>query len=86
MWQGNSQVEAPVIELEQGARRMTASGVGEAMQVHTVLLAEGNASGKAKPVSGEAGEWAECGAGFEPGDGVYGWAAGGGLYRGSDGG
>ena len=29
MWQGTSQVEAPIIELEQGARRMTASGVGE---------------------------------------------------------
>ena len=51
MWQGSSQVEAPVIELEQGARRMTASGAGETAQVHTVLLADGNSTGGA-PVKG----------------------------------
>jgi lipopolysaccharide export system protein LptA len=51
MWQGSSQVEAPEIELEQGARRMIASSTGEGMQVHTVMLAAGDAGGQG---SGEA--------------------------------
>ena len=55
MWQGPSQVEAPVIELEQGARRLTASGMGEATQVHTVLLANRGVAGKGVPAGGKNG-------------------------------
>jgi lipopolysaccharide export system protein LptA len=48
MWQGGNQVQAPVIEVAQAEKRLTARGEGSAPgQVHTVLSAwEGDVSGK----------------------------------------
>ena len=47
LWQGGSQVQAPVLKFEQGAKRLTASGPGSGMVVHTVLV------GAAKAVPGK---------------------------------
>jgi lipopolysaccharide export system protein LptA len=38
MWQGLSQVTAPILEFEQAERRLTASGPAPGMVVHTVLV------------------------------------------------
>lgn len=38
LWQGGSQVEAPVLEFEQVAKRLTASGPGDGPQVHALLV------------------------------------------------
>ena len=52
LWQGTSQVEAPSIEFDAGARRLVASGPGDGAQVHAVLV---GAEGKAGiPVGGGA--------------------------------
>src|ERR1700722_17637241 len=47
LWQGGSQVEAPVLQFEQKQRRLVARGEGQGspMAVHTVLV--GHGSGKA---------------------------------------
>jgi lipopolysaccharide export system protein LptA len=37
MWQGSSQVEAPILVLEQAQQRLTARGNGPGMQVHSVF-------------------------------------------------
>jgi lipopolysaccharide export system protein LptA len=43
MWQGGNQVQAPVIEVAQAEKRLTARGEGSAAgQVHTVLTAGGS--------------------------------------------
>jgi lipopolysaccharide export system protein LptA len=51
LWQGGSQVEAPVLEFNQKQRRLVArgDGAGAAMAVHTVLVSTG--TGAAKPAS-----------------------------------
>jgi lipopolysaccharide export system protein LptA len=61
LWQGGSQVDAPVLQFERRQRRLLAHGEGRgsAMAVHTVLVSSGGAlpTGKAdaaKPVSGKA--------------------------------
>ncbi len=43
LWQGASQVDAPVLELEQKQRRLLAHGEGQGapMAVHTVLVGGG---------------------------------------------
>ena len=53
LWQGGSQVEAPVLQFEQRQRRLVARGEGQGspMAVHTVLVGRG--SGKAG--AGKAG-------------------------------
>ena len=53
LWQGGSQVEAPVLQFEQKQRRLVARGEGQGspMAVHTVLV--GHGSGKAG--AGKAG-------------------------------
>ncbi len=50
LWQGGSQVEAPVLQFEQKQRRLTAHGEGQGspMAVHTVLVSAG--SGKSAMV------------------------------------
>ncbi len=56
LWQGASQVEAPVLQLEQKEKRLLAHGVGQgaAMAVHTVLASAGNAKASAgKPGTGK---------------------------------
>ena len=56
LWQGTSQVEAPVLEFEQGAKRLTASGPGTGMVVHTTLVSEKEGKPAAqKSVAGKAG-------------------------------
>ncbi len=46
LWQGGSQVEAPVLEFESGARRLTANGPG-VLPVHAVLVgSNGMAAGR----------------------------------------
>jgi lipopolysaccharide export system protein LptA len=52
LWQGGSQVEAPVLQFEQRRRRLTAHGEGQGspMAVHTLLVGHGSgksATGKA---------------------------------------
>jgi lipopolysaccharide export system protein LptA len=44
LWQGGSQVEAPVLQFEQRQRRLTAHGEGQGapMAVHTVLVGHGS--------------------------------------------
>ncbi|RXH57002.1 hypothetical protein GRAN_0312 [Granulicella sibirica] len=56
LWQGPSQVEAPVLEFEQGAKRLTASGPGTGMVVHTTLVSQGSTVKPAaqKSVAGKA--------------------------------
>ncbi len=52
LWQGASQVEAPVLQFEQKDKRLVAgaTGQGVAMPVHTVLVNGGAAkAGSAKP-------------------------------------
>ncbi len=48
LWQGESQVDAPVLQFEQRQRRLTARGAGSgaAMAVHTVLAGSGSGSQK----------------------------------------
>ena len=60
LWQGGSQVEAPVLEFDQGARRLTANGPGGGAQVHAVLVGAGRPAaapgGKAgAPPAGQTG-------------------------------
>jgi lipopolysaccharide export system protein LptA len=45
LWQGASQVEAPVIQFDQKKKNLVAhgAGAGDAMVVHTVLVSAGNA-------------------------------------------
>ncbi len=45
LWQGASQVEAPVLQFEQKEKRLVARGIGQgaAMAVHTVLVNAGSA-------------------------------------------
>jgi lipopolysaccharide export system protein LptA len=68
LWQGGSQVQAPVIELARQQRRLTAwgeasAGGAQTMQVHTVLVSAGSdASGAAKAGAGSS-------ATAKPGDG-----------------
>ncbi|WP_089838915.1 LptA/OstA family protein [Granulicella pectinivorans] len=38
LWQGGSQVQAPVLKFEEGVKRLTANGPGPGMVVHTVLV------------------------------------------------
>jgi lipopolysaccharide export system protein LptA len=57
LWQGASQVEAPVLQFEQKQKRLVARGAGQctAMAVHTVLVNGGSAKGgSAKPGTGKA--------------------------------
>jgi lipopolysaccharide export system protein LptA len=60
LWQGGSQVQAPVIELARQQQRLTARGEASAggpqtMQVHTVLVSAGSdASGAAKAGAGSS--------------------------------
>jgi lipopolysaccharide export system protein LptA len=67
MWQGGSQVQAPVIELQRAEQRMIARGVATAegsavAQVHTVLMNAGSdragpaTSGKQKAGGAKAGD------------------------------
>jgi lipopolysaccharide export system protein LptA len=42
MWQGGSQVQAPVIELERAEQKMIARGGSATEQVHTILTSTGN--------------------------------------------
>jgi OstA-like protein. len=56
LWQGASQVEAPVLQLEQKEKRLLARGAGQGapMAVHTVLMSAGNEkSGAGKPGAGK---------------------------------
>jgi lipopolysaccharide export system protein LptA len=68
MWQGGSQVQAPVIEIARQQQRLTARGEASAggaqtMQVHTVLVSAGSdAPGAAKAGAGSS-------ATAKPGDG-----------------
>jgi lipopolysaccharide export system protein LptA len=63
LWQGASQVQAPVIELERAQKRLVARGeasTGEpaaqqAAQVHTVLVPENAGEGTATPGAGKPG-------------------------------
>jgi lipopolysaccharide export system protein LptA len=50
MWQGGSQVEAPVLQFEQKQRRLLAHGEGQGapMAVHTVLVSGGSSGASAK--------------------------------------
>ena len=55
LWQGGSQVQAPVIELSRAQKRLTArgeasQGVSAAMQVHTVLMSAGSGNSSAARV------------------------------------
>ncbi|HEY6375383.1 MAG TPA: LptA/OstA family protein [Edaphobacter sp.] len=64
LWQGGSQVEAPVLEFEQKARRLVAHGAGQGapMAVHAVFVNSG--AGKAdssKTSGGKAGVGQEVG-------------------------
>ena len=54
LWQGGSQVEAPVLEFNQKQRRLVArgDGAGAAMAVHTVVVSAG--AGAAKPSANPA--------------------------------
>jgi len=57
LWQGASQVEAPVLQFEQKEKRLVARGAGQgaAMAVHTVLVSGGSAKAvSAKPGTGKA--------------------------------
>jgi lipopolysaccharide export system protein LptA len=47
LWQGGSQVDAPVLQFEQKQRRLLAHGVGQGapMAVHTVLVSQGGVAG-----------------------------------------
>ena len=56
LWQGGSQVEAPVLEFNQKQRRLVAKGegAGAPMAVRTVLVSTGSASTRA-PDAGKAG-------------------------------
>ena len=47
LWQGSSQVQAPVLKFEEGLKRLTANGPGAGMVVRTVLV--GSAKGKKGP-------------------------------------
>jgi Organic solvent tolerance protein OstA len=51
LWQGASQVEAPVIQFDQKKKNLVAHGTGasDAMVVHTVLVSAANAKPGAKP-------------------------------------
>ena len=51
LWQGASQVEAPVIQFDQKKKDLVAHGAGsgDAMMVHTVLVSTANAKAGAKP-------------------------------------
>jgi lipopolysaccharide export system protein LptA len=55
LWQGGSQVEAPVLEFNQRQRRLVArgDGAGVSVPVHTVLVSAG--SGGTKPVTADPG-------------------------------
>ncbi len=60
LWQGGSQVEAPVVQFDRRQRRLLAHGEGRgsAMAVHTVLVSRGGGlptgnADVAKPVSGK---------------------------------
>ena len=54
MWQGGSQVEAPVLRLEQKQKRMVARGAGPgaAMAVHAVFVSAGPGAGLVKDQTG----------------------------------
>ena len=61
LWQGGSQVDAPVVQFDRRQRRLLAHGEGRGspMAVHTVLVSGGGAlpavkADAAKPVSGKA--------------------------------
>jgi lipopolysaccharide export system protein LptA len=56
LWQGGSQVEAPVLQFEQRQRKLTAHGEGQGspMAVHTVLV--GHNSGKGTAGKADAGK------------------------------
>ena len=45
LWQGGSQIEAPVLELERKQGRLTAHDHGTSMAVHTVLVSTGSQVG-----------------------------------------
>jgi lipopolysaccharide export system protein LptA len=51
LWQGGSQVDAPVLQFEQKQRRLLAHGEGQGapMAVHTVLVRGGSSGSSAKP-------------------------------------
>jgi lipopolysaccharide export system protein LptA len=55
LWQGSSQVEAPVIQFDQKKKDLVAhgGGAGDAMVVHTVLVSAQNAKVGAKPGAGK---------------------------------
>jgi lipopolysaccharide export system protein LptA len=55
LWQGSSQVEAPVIQFDQKKKDLVAHGTGQgdAMAVHTVLVSARSAKAGAKPGSGK---------------------------------
>lgn len=57
LWQGASQVDAPVLQFEQKQRRLLAHGVGQGapMAVHTVLVGSGDGKGGAGSGSGGSG-------------------------------
>jgi lipopolysaccharide export system protein LptA len=60
LWQGGSQVEAPVLEFNQKQRRLVAKGegAGTPMAVHTVLVSTGSASTPAQDTA-KAGDLAK---------------------------
>jgi lipopolysaccharide export system protein LptA len=63
LWQGGSQVEAPVLEFNQKQRRLVAKGdgTGAPMAVHTVLVSTGQISTKpAQLDAGKAGDPAKA--------------------------
>lgn len=49
LWQGSSQVQAPVLKFEEGMRRLTANGPGAGMVVHSVLVGSTGKAGKKAP-------------------------------------
>jgi lipopolysaccharide export system protein LptA len=61
LWQGGSQVEAPVLEFNQKLRQLVAKGegAGAPMAVHTVLVSTGPASTKPAQDAGKAGDLAK---------------------------
>ena len=78
LWQGASQVDAPVLQFEQKQRRLLAHGEGQGapMAVHTVLVSGGASGTPAKIDSGQATGWVwegDCGEAREM---WFGWRAG----------
>jgi lipopolysaccharide export system protein LptA len=58
LWQGGSQIEAPMLQFERKQGRLTARGDrnGSAMAVRTVLVSAGSTTGEGKPAASPKGD------------------------------